>query len=335
MHPWFSWVPIILFLLMSSSLGLTRCFAAFLVLMDRLAYGFEALMVNEFHNLDLLCVPPALTPPYGALMNQGCALPGAVSGSNLVNGEAYLEAQLNYSYSHLWRNVGIIVAFWMLFVLMTLIGMELTLRPSKSGGNVTVYRKGTTLPSTKRLSENMVLDDEEAQRKQDTIQRENQEQDERLDDSYGLVKSITVLTWLGLRYVINVPGGQRVLLDNVMGYVKPGRLTALMGGRASKSNGITNCRVRGWKNNVIELPLKENIDGCSRWRYIDRWKTIASFVPTRNRLCRATRFARAYFHCSRSFTVFCTPTTTRRSHAPGKACLCRDSSQIVRARGNR
>src|SRR5208282_6690876 len=98
---------------------------------NSLAYGFEALMVNEFHNLELLCVPPQLVPPYGTPTNQGCTLPGAVAGSPIVNGEAYLQAQLKYSYSHLWRNVGIILAFWAFFVLMTLFGMEMTLKPRK------------------------------------------------------------------------------------------------------------------------------------------------------------------------------------------------------------
>ena len=44
-----------------------------------LAYGFEALMANEFYNLDLQCVEPRLVP-YGAggpYPNQGCAIAGA------------------------------------------------------------------------------------------------------------------------------------------------------------------------------------------------------------------------------------------------------------------
>src|SRR5208282_5063280 len=86
-----------------SSLILARCFDTNNANCS-LAYGFEALMVNEFHNLELLCTPPQLVPPYGSRVNQGCTLPGAVPGSTVVDGEAYLQAQLNYSYSHLWRN---------------------------------------------------------------------------------------------------------------------------------------------------------------------------------------------------------------------------------------
>ena len=36
-------------------------------------------------------------------------------------------------------------------------------------------------------------------------------------------------TWEDLNYVVPVPGGERRLLNNVNGYVKPGTLTALMG----------------------------------------------------------------------------------------------------------
>jgi hypothetical protein len=236
--------------------------------MDRLAYGFEALMVNEFHNLELICVPPAMIPPYGAQINQGCALPGAVSGSNMVGGEAYLTAQLDYSYSHLWRNVSIIIAFWALFVLMTLIGMELTLRPSKNGGNVSVYRKGASLPYLKQLLEGDVRDDEEAQGNQDSIMQPERPTD-GTEDSYGLVKSNTVFTWLGLRYVIEVQGAQKALLEDVIGYVKPGRLTALMGGIASKSDGNINCRIWSRQNNIVELPRKEKFHGCAHRKYID------------------------------------------------------------------
>lgn len=36
-------------------------------------------------------------------------------------------------------------------------------------------------------------------------------------------------TWEGLSYDVQVPGGQRRLLNDIYGYVKPGTLTALMG----------------------------------------------------------------------------------------------------------
>lgn len=209
--------------LIASSHISTRCPVANELANSRLAYGFEASMVNEFHNLELLCLPPQLIPPYGDTANQGCTLPGAVAGSTTVHGEAYLEAQLQYSYSHLWRNVGIIFAFWAFFVLATLFGMEMTLKPSKGGGTVNIYKKGA---APKCMS---VLQDEEAQIAESMI-RSGREKGGVVEEFNGIAKSQTIFTWSGVRYVIQVKGGKKVLLEDVKGYVKPGRLTALMGG---------------------------------------------------------------------------------------------------------
>lgn len=38
-----------------------------------------------------------------------------------------------------------------------------------------------------------------------------------------------VFTWRNLKYTVPVDGGERLLLDDVSGFVAPGKLTALMG----------------------------------------------------------------------------------------------------------
>lgn len=50
------------------------------------------------------------------------------------------------------------------------------------------------------------------------------------------ISSGKVFTWEKLNYHVPVPGGQRRLLHDVFGYVKPGSLTALMG--ASGAGGL-------------------------------------------------------------------------------------------------
>ena len=194
-------------------------------------------MVNEFHNLEITCVAPQVVPAYGSLQNQGCALPGSTPGTNIVSGDAYVMAQLTYSYNHLWRNVGIVIAFWAFFVAMTLIGMEIILKPHKGGGDVNVYRKGGAPESVqKALEDNTTVTDVEQQTSEGAelgLGRErSKQQDKELED---IAKSETIFTWSGLRYVIPINGGKKVLLDNVQGYVKPGRLTALMGGITTPS----------------------------------------------------------------------------------------------------
>ena len=113
---------------------------------------------------------------------------------------------------------------------MTLFGMEMTLKPLKYGGNVTVYKKGASPISEKQSLRENAPTDEEAQKSEPVIQTSKEQDHPAEEEFYGIAKSHTVFTWSGLRYVINVKGGKKVLLDDVKGYVKPGRLTVLMGG---------------------------------------------------------------------------------------------------------
>ena len=237
-------------------------------------------MVNEFHNLNLTCVPPQVIPPYGNPANQGCTLPGATAGSTYVNGEAYLKAQLNYSYDHLWRNVAIVIAFWVFFVALTLIGLELRVSPQKGGGNVNVYKKGH-VPKV-----DLKPGDEEAQKtgSQEVMRREGSE-DADENGEEGLAKSKTVFTWSGVKYVINVKGGKKALLNDIHGYVKPGRLTALMGG--THLTAIVSDHIRIWsrKNNIIELSLQPRYSRCYNWSNSHRWSSSTYLIPTLHRLC--------------------------------------------------
>lgn len=47
-----------------------------------------------------------------------------MAGSNEVAGIAYVEAAFSYSKSHLWRNFGILIAFFIGFAVMQVIAME-------------------------------------------------------------------------------------------------------------------------------------------------------------------------------------------------------------------
>jgi ATP-binding cassette subfamily G (WHITE) protein 2 (SNQ2) len=78
------------------------------------------------------------------------------------------------------------------------------------------------------------------QEKRDTVREKAPEQEETLISSEegnpreSLMKNAlpmtNTLSWQNLNYVISVGGGRRrKLLDDVSGYVSPGKLTALMG----------------------------------------------------------------------------------------------------------
>jgi hypothetical protein len=61
-----------------------------------------------------------------------------------------------------------------------------------------------------------------------TIQtQDSRDEDSRIDTQ--LIHNTSVFTWKDLTYSVKTPAGERVLLDNVQGWVKPGMLGALMG----------------------------------------------------------------------------------------------------------
>jgi ATP-binding cassette subfamily G (WHITE) protein 2 (SNQ2) len=70
-----------------------------------LRYGFEGVLVNEFHTLDGTC---ATLVPQGAgyenigIQNQVCTTIGSIPGQSTVNGERFVELSYGYSYGNLW-----------------------------------------------------------------------------------------------------------------------------------------------------------------------------------------------------------------------------------------
>src|ERR1700722_4841661 len=100
-------------------------------------------------------VPNAL-PRY-----QSCTIQGSTPGSLTVSGADYIQVAYGYSRSHLWRNFGFICAFFIFFVFLTALGMELQ-KPNKGGGAVTIYKRGQ-VPSAveKAMEKNTQPRDEE------------------------------------------------------------------------------------------------------------------------------------------------------------------------------
>ena len=71
-----------------------------------LRYGFESLMVNEFHTLNGTCttlVPSGPGYENAMLANQVCTAIGSQPGMATVPGDAYTYVSFGYSYSNLWR----------------------------------------------------------------------------------------------------------------------------------------------------------------------------------------------------------------------------------------
>ncbi|KAI2632390.1 ABC-2 type transporter [Hypoxylon sp. NC1633] len=227
MHPWFSWLRWI----------------------NWLQYGFECLMANEFYNLTLDCVTPYLVPSQGPGLEtqfQSCTLAGSTPGSTVVNGGQYIQASFSYTRAHLWRNFGFLWAFLGFFVVLAMIGME-TMKPNAGGAAVTVFKRGQ-VPKTVQKSI------ETGGRKGKGVDEESGRSDEKMipgDDIAAqkerdgkamqtVAKNETVFTFQNVNYTIPWKGGERKLLQNVQGFVRPGKLTALMGASGAGKTTLLN-----------------------------------------------------------------------------------------------
>lgn len=81
---------------------------------DPVAYAFEALMVNEFHNRQFECagfIPSGGEYDSYPLENKVCGTVGSIAGSSRVDGDLYLRLSFQYEYSHIWRLVAIYFRF--------------------------------------------------------------------------------------------------------------------------------------------------------------------------------------------------------------------------------
>ncbi|KKZ67843.1 ATP-binding cassette, subfamily G (WHITE), member 2, PDR [[Emmonsia] crescens] len=185
-----------------------------------LAYAFESLMANEFHNRDFPCanlVPRG--PDYEALpsISQICAVVGSEAGSAFVNGDSYINMSFSFSNAHKWRNIGIMFAFLAFFVPVYLLAAELA-KPPKAKGEVLVFRHAKVF-TTPVDPENQLRDRPVITEKSGTSS----------EPAGGITGGTDVFHWEDLCYDIKIKNEERRLLDHVDGWVKPGVSTVLMG----------------------------------------------------------------------------------------------------------
>ncbi|KAK2926203.1 AAA ATPase domain [Fusarium oxysporum f. sp. vasinfectum] len=101
-------------------------------------YGFENLFSSEFSNLDLSC-HDNLIPAQGIVGHQTCAVRGALPGQTSVPGLQYAES-FGFSYSHRWRNIGIMIAIGLAYLIAGIFGSEF-MSFAPNGGAPLVFAK--------------------------------------------------------------------------------------------------------------------------------------------------------------------------------------------------
>ncbi|KAG8532231.1 uncharacterized protein KY384_003872 [Bacidia gigantensis] len=219
MHPWFKW----------------------LMWINPVQYGFEALMANEFYNLDIACVPPYLVPqgPNASPQYQSCNIQGSKPGSLTVSGADYIQTAFTYSRAHLWRNFGIITAFWLFFVFLTMLGMEMQ-KPNSGGGDVTIFKRGQAPKSVAKPGDTSEDEEKKAGAADIKIEEEDSSSSDSMHNIKTLARNDSVFTFTDVNYTISYGKGERKLLSNVQGFVRPGKLTALMGASGAGKTTLLN-----------------------------------------------------------------------------------------------
>jgi ATP-binding cassette subfamily G (WHITE) protein 2 (SNQ2) len=194
MHVWFRWIAYI----------------------NPASYCLQALLASEMGNLDLACISPQYVPfgpSYTDSAFRACTVAGTSPGADTINGESYVEVQYDASSGTIWRNFGIIVAFWVFWAFTAALGFEYNLSVGTGA---------------------KVLFDRNSRKKQLAIESDLEKSAGSSSSSMSDTKEDvsageTIFTFENIDYFVHHEGKEKQLLQHVSGYVKPGQLVALMG----------------------------------------------------------------------------------------------------------
>jgi ATP-binding cassette, subfamily G (WHITE), member 2, PDR len=194
---------------------------------DPIYYSFEIVMANEFHNREFPC--SSFIPSYANFTGDTfvCSTASSIAGELSVSGDRYIEENYGYSYDHVWRNFGILIAFLVAALVLHVAATEWN-SSTTSTAEVLVFRRGHE-PVYMRSGKAHSKDEENAEKSDAHHVRRPTIEDTGSDDMAMIVPQTDVFTWRDVCYDIEIKGEPRRLLDHVSGWVKPGTLTALMG----------------------------------------------------------------------------------------------------------
>lgn len=212
------------------------------------SYVFESLMVNEFHNFEFDCA--SFVPsggPYDSVdaINRVCATAGAQPGSSVVNGTDYLATSFEYFNSHKWRNMGIVIAYIVVFLFVYIALTEFN-KGAMQKGEIILFLKGS-LKKVKQQKDQQKAKSADIENNipnekisySDAMEKDGSGDSSAYDDKIPTQKQI--FHWKDLTYEVKIKSENRVILNHVDGWVKPGQITALMGASGAGKTTLLNC----------------------------------------------------------------------------------------------
>ncbi|KAK4494347.1 hypothetical protein PRZ48_014645 [Zasmidium cellare] len=235
-----------------------RGWASWMRWINPVFYGFESVILNEFHGRDFACasfVPEG--PGYENVVGTEriCSTKGSEPGATFVSGTRFAQVSYGYVNSHRWRNFGILLGFAFGLAIIHLIVTELVVA-RRSKGEVLVFKRGRLAQAHARQAQ---PDEEKATLP--AARTEKQDSDTTSEVS-GIQKQTSIFHWQNVSYEVKVKGQPRTILDHVDGWVKPGTLTALMGVSGAGKTTLLDVLASRTTTGVITGDML--VDGCQR-----------------------------------------------------------------------
>ncbi|KKK12826.1 ABC multidrug transporter [Aspergillus rambellii] len=196
-------------------------------------YTYESMMAAEFHNTNFTCAPASVVPSgpnYTDVTYQTCAYAGSQAGSTVVNGDEYLAVHYGFYFENVWRNFGILCLFTVFYIAATCwLSEVLEWEPDNAGP---IQHK-----KSRKKSNSSAIDEEAAPVQADLTITDFTNSDQISRYTFSATQS--TFTWDNLELSVKIGKEQRMLLNGVSGYCKPGTLTALVG---TSGAGKSTCK---------------------------------------------------------------------------------------------
>ncbi|KAI8391921.1 Pleiotropic ABC efflux transporter of multiple drugs [Nakaseomyces glabratus] len=235
-----------------------------------LAYLFESLMINEFHDRKFPC---SQYIPSGSVYNNVpadsriCSSVGAIRGNDYVLGDDFLRESYSYLHKHKWRGFGIGLAYVIFFLVLYLILCEYN-EGAKQKGEILVFPQNIVRRMKKERKLKNVSSDNDVEIgdvsdiSDKKILADSSDESEESGANIGLSQSEAIFHWRNLCYDVQIKKETRRILNNVDGWVKPGTLTALMGASGAGKTTLLDCLAERVTMGVITGEV--SVDGKQR-----------------------------------------------------------------------